>query len=113
TLLLATDPLADLPVAFALVAENDTDHMRRFLGNPKIWGVMPRAVVTDGSNLYPELLGRLWPEADRRLCVFHVLKTINGLILGAVRRLKAALARRGKAGRKEKRGRKSRRAKAA
>jgi hypothetical protein len=113
TLLLATDPLADLPVAFALVGKNDHDHMRRFLGNLKTWGLMPRVVVTDGSNLYTELLGQLWPEADHQLCVFHVLKTINGLILDAVRRLKAAMARRGKAGRKKKRGRKGKRAKAA
>src|SRR5947208_15828292 len=34
----------------------------------------------------------------------HVLKTINGLILDAVRRLKSAMARRGKAGRRKKRG---------
>src|SRR3954466_8444869 len=39
TLLLATDPLGDLPVAFALVAANDQDHMRRFLGNLKIGGL--------------------------------------------------------------------------
>src|SRR5262245_24505691 len=31
TLLLCTDPVADLPVAFALVGRNDQDHMRRFL----------------------------------------------------------------------------------
>src|SRR5918998_2074362 len=113
TLLLATDPLADLPVAFALVGKNDTDHMRRFLGNLKTWGLMPRVVVTDGSNLYPESLAGLWPDADHQLCVFHVLKTINGLILDAVRRLKSAMARRGRAGRKKKRGRKSKKTKAA
>lgn len=113
TLLLATDPLADLPVAFALVDQNDADHMRRFLKNLKARGLMPRVVVTDGSNLYPELLAELWPDADHQLCVFHALKTINGLILDAVRRLKAAMARRGKAGRKKKRGRKSQRARAA
>ena len=39
TLLLATDPLSDLPVAFALVAANDQAHMRRFLGNLKTWGL--------------------------------------------------------------------------
>src|SRR5918997_3524582 len=113
TLLLATDPLADLPVAFALVDRNDADHMRRFLGNLKTWGLMPRVVVTDGSNLYPELLGQLWPEAAHQLCVFHVVKTINGLILDAVRRLKAAMARRGKAGRKKQRGRKAKKARSA
>src|SRR3954471_2024925 len=35
TLLLATDPISDLPVAFALVRANDQDHMRRFLQNLK------------------------------------------------------------------------------
>lgn len=88
TLLLATDPLADLPVAFALVGKNDQGHMGRFLGNLKTWGLRPRVVVTDGSNLYPAVLGELWPEADHQLCVFHLLKEINGLILDAVRRLK-------------------------
>ena len=113
TLLLATDPLADLPVAFALVDRNDSGHMGRFLGNLRTWGLLPRVVVTDGSNLYPELLGQLWPEADHQLCVFHVIKSINDLILDAVRRLKSAMARRGKAGRKKRRGRKSKRARAA
>src|SRR4029450_11239362 len=42
TLLLATDPLSDLPVAFALVAANDQDHMRRFLKNLTTWGFDPQ-----------------------------------------------------------------------
>src|SRR5215217_91854 len=104
-LLLATDPLADLPVAFALVAKNDSDHMRRFLKNLKTWGLMPRVVVTDGSNLYPAVLAELWPGADHQLCAFHVLKSINEHILDAVRRLRSAMSRRGKAGRKKRRGR--------
>ena len=63
TLLLATDPLADLPVAFALVDRNDQDHMRRFLKNLKARGLNPTVVVTDGSSLYPAVLGELWPAA--------------------------------------------------
>src|SRR3954449_6583193 len=112
TLLLATDPLSDLPVAFALVAANDQDHMRRFLKNLKTWGLNPQVVVTDGSNLYPAVLGELWPEADHQLCVFHVIKDINKLILDAVRRLRTAMSRRGQAGRKKKRGRKGAKSKA-
>jgi hypothetical protein len=84
TLLLATDPLGDLPVAFALVGANDHDHMRRFLQNLKTWGLEPRVVITDGSNLYPAVLAELWSEADHQLCVFHILKEINKLILDAV-----------------------------
>jgi transposase-like protein len=106
TLLLATDPLADSPVAFALVGKNDQDHMRRFLLNLKNWGFNPKVVVTDGSNLYPSVLAELWPDADHQLCVFHVIKDINKLILDAVRRMRTAMNRRGKAGRKRKRGRK-------
>jgi hypothetical protein len=112
-LLVATDPLSDLPVAFALVAANDQDHMRRFLGNLKTWGLNPKVVVTDGSNLYPGVLGELWSDADHQLCVFHVIKDINKLILDAVRRMRKAMNRRGKAGRKKKRGRKGAKAKSA
>src|SRR3954471_88252 len=113
TLLLATDPLADLPVAFALVAKNDQDHMRRFLKNLRTWGLDPEVVVTDGSNLYPAVLAELWPDADHQLCVFHVIKDINKLILDAVRRLRTAMSRRGQAGRKKRRGRKGAKSKAA
>ena len=113
TLLLATDPLSNLPVAFALVAANDQDHMLRFLKNLKNWGLMPRVVITDDSNLYPAVLAELWPEADHQLCVFHIIKNINKLILDAVRRLRTAMSRRGKRGRKKKRGRKTKTAKAA
>jgi len=113
TLLLATDPLSDLPVAFALVAANDQDHMRRFLKNLKTWGLNPLVVVTDGSNLYPSVLAELWPDTKHQLCVFHVIKDINKLILDAVRRMRTAMGRRGKAGRKKKRGRKGAKSKAA
>jgi len=105
-LLLATDPISDLPVAFALVAANDQDHMFRFLKNLRTWGLQPKVVVTDGSNLYPAVLAELWPDADHQLCVFHVIKDINKLILDAVRRMRTAMSRRGKAGRKKKPGRK-------
>ena len=105
TLLLATDPLNDFPVAFALVRANDQDHMRRFLHNLKNWGFAPTVVVTDGSNLYPAVLAEIWPEARHQLCVFHVLKDINGHVFDALRRLRQRLARQGK--RQRRRGRPS------
>jgi hypothetical protein len=51
TLLLATDPLHDFPVAFALVRANDPEQRRRFLDHLKKGGFAPKVVVTDGSNL--------------------------------------------------------------
>ncbi len=107
TLLLATDPLSDIPVAFALVSANDQPHMRRFLKNLHTWGLQPRVVVSDDSSLYPTVLAELWPEAEHQLCVFHVVKNINKLVLDAVRRLRNALARKGNGGRRKRRGRKS------
>jgi hypothetical protein len=71
TLLLATDPLADLPVGLALVGANNQEHRRRFLHNLARWGLRPGMVVSDGSNLYPGLLAEIWPGARHQLCVFH------------------------------------------
>jgi hypothetical protein len=109
TLLLATDPLADLPVGFVLVETNDLDHMGRFLRNLARWGLRPEVVVSDGSGLYPELLAEIWPDAKHQLCVFHLLRDVLDKVLDAVRRLRRVQARRGRAGRKRRRGRPSKR----
>jgi Transposase len=105
TLLLATDPLGDFPVAFAVVSANDQNHMRRFLVNLREHGFTPEVVVTDGSNLYPALLAELWPDARHQLCVFHVIKDINGCVFDALRQLRRKLGR--QRGRKRRRGRPS------
>ena len=105
TLLLATDPLGDFPVAFALVDANDQDHVRRFLKNLKTWGFSPEIVITDGSNLYPAVLEELWPTARHQLCIFHVMQDITKHVLDALKRMRREMARRGKRGRKRRRGR--------
>jgi hypothetical protein len=105
TLLLATDPISDFPVAFALVSANDKDHMERFLRNLQRSGLKAKVVVTDGSTLYPTLLAELWPKAEHQLCVFHVMQDLNKLILNALRRLRTGLGRQGRKGRRRKRGR--------
>jgi hypothetical protein len=109
TLLLATDPIHDFPVAFALVSANDQDHMRRFLNNLQRAGFSPSVVITDGSNLYPSLLAEIWPDARHQLCVFHVMQDLNKQVLDAVKRLRRQLSRRGHGGRKRKRGRRKNR----
>jgi ribosomal protein S13 len=105
TLLLATDPLRDIPVAFALVGANDKEHMGRFLKNLKNHGLEAQVVITDGSSLYPDLLAKLWPAAEHQLCVFHVMQDLNAKILDAVKRLRRSQSRRGHRGRKRRRGR--------
>jgi hypothetical protein len=105
TLLLATDPIGDFPVAFALVDANDQDHMWRFLNNLKTWGFSPEVVITDGSPLYPAVLAELWPHTRHQLCIFHVMQDITDHVLDAVKRMRREMARRGKRGRRRKRGR--------
>ena len=107
TLLLATDPIGDFPVAFALVSANDKDHMERFLRNLQRHGLKVKVAVTDGSPLYPTLLAELWPKAEHQLCVFHVMQDLNKLILDAVRRLRTSMGRQGRKGRRRQRGRPS------
>jgi hypothetical protein len=104
-LLLATDPLADEVVGFALVGANDQAHLRRFLLMLRGHGFLPEVVISDGSGLYPAVLAEVWPRAAHQLCVFHVLQGVTGKVLDAVRRLRRACERRGRAGRKRKRGR--------
>jgi len=99
--------LADLPVGFALVGAHEQDHRGRFLHNLARWGLRPEVVVSDGSSLYPELLAGIWPDAKHPLCVFHLLRDVLDKVLDAVRRLRRAQARRGRAGRKRRRGRPS------
>jgi len=96
TLLLATDPLHDFPVGFALVSANDQDHMGRFLRSLQAHGLQPRVVVTDGSSLYPALLAAVWPSAEHQLCVFHVLLEIHKEVLQGVRRVRRALQGQGR-----------------
>lgn len=107
TLLLATDPIANRVVGYLLVKVNDQAHLRCFLLTLQYWGFVPKAVVTDGSNLYPAVLAEVWPEAKHQLCVFHVLQDVTKQVLDAVRRLRRQQARRGNGGRKRRRGRPS------
>jgi transposase-like protein len=93
-LLLATDPLGDFPVAFALVSRNDQDHLARFLRQLRDHGLHPRVVVSDGSGLYPTVLADVWPQAEHQLCVLHVLQDLNRAVLAVVHRLRKHLARR-------------------
>lgn len=88
--LLASDPIADNPIACALVSSNDAAHMRRFLKNLKNHRFSPTTVITDRSPLYPKTMAEIWPQAKHQLCVFHLISEINDHLLDAVREVRRA-----------------------
>ncbi|MCZ6874660.1 MAG: hypothetical protein O7G88_14210 [bacterium] len=44
--------------------------------------------ITDGSPLYKDSLQQYWSDIEHQLCIFHVIKEVNKLILGGVRAIK-------------------------
>jgi hypothetical protein len=110
TILFATDPLGDFTVSFKVVEQNDQDQMDTFLQALKDRGLHVQVAITDGSPLYKDSLQRYWADIEHQLCIFHVIKEVNKLILDGVRAIKNRLKRQGNKGRKKRRGRPSNKA---
>jgi hypothetical protein len=107
TILFATDPLNDFTVSFQVVEKNDQAHMDAFLQHLKDRGLKVRVAITDGSALYKDSLQSYWKDIDHQLCLFHVIKEVNKVILDGVRAIKNGLKRQGNKGRKRRPGRPS------
>jgi hypothetical protein len=107
TILFATDPLNNFTVSFQVVDKNDQDHMNAFLQSLKDRGLVVVVAITDGSPLYKDALQSYWRDVEHQLCIFHVIKEVNKLILDGVRAIKNSLRRQGNKGRKKRRGRPS------
>gem|GEM_PF-1152782 len=105
TILFATDPLGNFTVSFKLVEKNDQDHMDVFLQARKDRGLDAQVIITDGSPLYKDALQRYWYDVEHQLCIFHVIKEVNKLLLDGVRAIKNRIKRQGHKGRKKRRGR--------
>jgi hypothetical protein len=110
TILFATDPLHNFTVSFNLVEKNDQDHMDAFLQALKDRGLMVEVAITDGSPLYTDSLQSYGKGLEHQLCLFHVIKEVNKLILDGVRAIKNQIKRQGNKGRKRRRGRPSQKA---
>ena len=104
-ILFASDPLNDFTVSFELVETNDQEHMEAFLQKLKDRGLVVQVAITDGSPLYKDSLQSYWVDLEHQLCVFHVIKEVNKLILDGVRSIKNQIRRQGTKGRKRKPGR--------
>ena len=105
TILYATDPLNDFTIHFDIVDKNDQEHMDAFLAGLREKGIVAQVAITDGSPLYKDALQEIWRDIEHQLCVFHVIKEVNKLVLDAVRDIKNKIKRQGNKGRKRRRGR--------
>lgn len=110
TILFATDPLNDFTVSFKLVEKNDQTNMDTFLQSLKDRGIEVIVAISDGSPLYKNCLQSWWQDCQHQLCIFHVFKEVNKLVLDGVRAIKNQIQRQGNKGRKRRPGRPTKKA---
>jgi hypothetical protein len=108
---IAADELYDGPFCVLSIVDNHTfrricyevlDHdpthadverfFRRFLSMLKQRGLELQGITTDGSNLYPEPISRVFGDAPHQVCEFHVIKELTKAVLRAVARIRKQLA---------------------
>lgn len=107
---IATDCLNDLPLCYMLSDKADEQALEQFLAMLDERGLKPMVAITDGSPLYKSSLREHWQGLEHQLCIFHVLKGFNKVIVDEVRAIRRKLSRQANKGRKRKRGRPSKQA---
>ena len=55
-----------------------------FATAPRMTGVDPEVVTTDGSRLYPAVLRHVFANSKQQLCLFHVMQNISKDILKGI-----------------------------
>jgi hypothetical protein len=73
-------------------AEDVKAFLGRFRAELEARGLKVLGVTTDGSPLYPQALGELFPGAAHQVCEFHVLRDIMGAVLKALAKVRKGLA---------------------
>jgi hypothetical protein len=74
----ATDPLNGLEIAWKLArGQPSKEDVRQFFQELKDAGFEPELVSTDGSELYPDVIKEVWPNAEQQRCVFHFVMQVN------------------------------------
>jgi hypothetical protein len=93
--LLATDPSGpqgDRLIAFQLIEGKVlSEHVSSFFERIRAIGIHPHEIVTDGSNLYPDVVRKIWPSASHQLCLFHKTHSMVLAVGKAVSHLRSEL----------------------
>ncbi len=73
-----TDPLNGIELTWKLArGKPSREDVRQLLEELKAIGFQPELISTDGSELYPEAIAEVWPNARQQRCVFHFLRNFN------------------------------------
>lgn len=108
---IAADELYDGPFCVLSIVDNRTfrritfevlDHdpthadierfFRRFQSLLKERGLELKGITTDGSNLYPEPISKVFGDVSHQSCEFHVIKELTKAVLRAVAKVRKELA---------------------
>ena len=108
---IAADELYDGPFCVLSIVDNRTfrrlvyevlDHdpthadikrfFRRFQSLLEERGLELKGITTDGSNLYPEPISRVFGDVPHQVCEFHVVKELTKAVLRAVAKIRKELA---------------------
>jgi hypothetical protein len=80
------------------VLDHDPDHadierfFRTFHAAIQRRGLVLRGITTDGSNLYPEPISKVFGDVSHQLCEFHVIKELTKAVLHAGAKVRKELA---------------------
>jgi hypothetical protein len=80
------------------VLDDDPDHadierfFRTFQGALQRRGLVLQGITTDGSNLYPEPISKVFGDVSHQLCEFHVIKELTKAVLHAGAKVRKELA---------------------
>ena len=108
---IAADELYDGPFCVLSIVDNRTfrritfevlDHdpthadmerfFRRFQSLLAERGLELKGITTDGSNLYPEPIAKVFGDVPHQVCEFHVIKELTKAVLSAVAKVRKELA---------------------
>jgi transposase len=79
------DPIAGITVRLPL-ARADAAQLAGAMERVRALGATPRVIVSDLWAAYPEALQRVWPQAERQLCWFHVMQWVTRKLSELLRR---------------------------
>ena len=79
-------------VGYQLVhGDVNSAQVESFLTQLSLAGIKPDEIITDGSELYPAVLARVWPAAAHQLCLFHETRRVTAAVMEEIQSVRKSL----------------------